>query len=456
MSNSCGLAAFWRESTHLPFLYLTRTLTTPVQRPQLQQTRQPASYPKRCPYSSFSQDEYESSLRQLIRRPGAPITGSTIQSSKGTGCTAMKGDGNTQPKDNPSSQESQEITNIFSSVMDTMSQISNPKYRVKTQQPLDLFRAGTRSVNDKLRNFQFTNIDPSSPHETKFAGVDLSVAAFAVAQKETRRICKEIDDAVADGRGDLGIWKICEEMIFPMLKQADLDDALPVRPAVKSSTDMFEDDDVSAGLDKGNNARCKQMDIHPDVPAVIVVGHVYPATLLHALRLLQNKFPMSPITTRLFESIRSHGRASFIVGSSKELFHELIDFRWRVYNDLPFIVALLKEMEENGVDFDKRTLELVEKIRQRGAREISKARYADGRARGSNIKIRSRRAGGGTSNSGTWWDSPVIQKSYRELTSWAKGMDAQIRDVKELEEKAQKIWSNKHQEWVYGDNRELS
>ncbi|EEQ30492.1 hypothetical protein McanMca71_002371 [Microsporum canis] len=449
MSSSRGLVSFWRESTHLPFLYLTQTLTTPVQRPQPYRHHQLASYPQRCPFSNSSRQEIRSHLGRRHTSFRGSTSSPTSRGVKAAGGLCVDHDEHIPPNDNLSNQENREITNIFTSVLSSMSEIHNPKSRKTFQRPLDtLTKSGIDrvNVNDKLHNFRFTEVDPSAPDEAKFAGIDLSVPAFAVAQKETKRICKEIDDAVLDGRGDLGIWKICENMIFPMLKQAGLDESQPPCSSVNHPTTTSLGDDVSGRLSTrpNGNGSYQSIHVHPDVPVVTVVRHVYPATLLHALRILQNKFPMSPLTTRLFESIRAHGRASLIMGSSKELFHELIDFRWRVYNDLPSIVSLLKEMEENGVDFDKRTLELVERIRQRGAREIMKTRQVDGRGRNSSIKGKNRRAGSGGSNTGgTWWDSPAIRKAYRELASWAKGMDAQIRDFKELEEKAQEIWSIK-------------
>ncbi|EFQ97428.1 hypothetical protein MGYG_00469 [Nannizzia gypsea CBS 118893] len=445
MSNSCSLVALCRESTHLPFLYLTRTLTAPVRRPQSNQPRRPAGYQERCLFSNSSRDELRSYPGRRHANPQASISTPTPRSSRTAGGFSVSHNGNTAPNGSHPAQDNREITNIFSSVLKTMSELNSSSNRQKLQQPLDTLsnsKLEKANMNDKLHNFQFTEVDPSSPDEAKFAGIDLSVAAFAVAETETKRICKKIDDAVVDGEGDLGIWKICENMIFPMLKQAGLDEMLPSRSTARlSGTGDSAAGDLSNCPDKNNNTPYQPIRVHPDIPIVTVVRHVYPATLLHALRILQNKFPMSPLTTRLFESIRSHGRASFIIGSSKELFHELIDFRWRVYNDLPSIVSLLKEMEENGIDFDKRTLELVERIRQRGAREILKARQFDGRNKISSIKSRSRRTG---SNAGvSWWDSPAIRKAYRELTSWAKGMDAQIREFKEFDDKAQELWSIK-------------
>ncbi|EGD84789.1 hypothetical protein H112_08504 [Trichophyton rubrum D6] len=440
-----GLVSLCREPTHLPFLYLTATLTAPVHRAQPNQPRLPAGNQQRCPFSNSSRHELRSYPGRRHAKSQAPISTPAPRNSRVTGRFSVPQNGNTSANDSSSAQDNREIKNIFSSVLKTMSELNSRSSRKKLQQPLNtLSNSGLEkaNVNDKLHNFQLTKVDPSSPDEAKFAGIDLSVAAFAVAQTETKRICKEIDDAVMDGKGDLGIWKVCENMIFPMLKQAGLDEIL----SSGSTASVSESGDNASGNlcnlpNKYNNTPCQPICVHPDIPIVTVVRHVYPATLLHALRILQNKFPMSPLTIRLFESIRSHGRASFVIGSSKELFHELIDFRWRVHNDLPSIVSLLKEMEENGIDFDKRTLELVERIRQRGARAILKARQSDGRNKNSSIKSRNRRTG---SNAGvSWWDSPAIRKAYRELTSWAKGMDAQIREFKELEEKAQELWSIK-------------
>ncbi|EGE00806.1 hypothetical protein TESG_08098 [Trichophyton tonsurans CBS 112818] len=445
MPNSRGLVSLCREPTHLPFLYLTRTLTAPVQWAQPNQPRLPAGNQQRCPFSNSSGHELRSYPGRRHANFQAPISTLVSRNSRVTGRFSVPHDGNTSANDSALAQDNREITNIFSSVLKTMSELNSRSSPKKLQPPLDtLSNSGLEkaNVNEKLHNFQFTKVDPSSPDEEKFAGIDLSVAAFAVAQTETRRICKEIDDAVVNGKGDLGIWKVCENMIFPMLKQAGLDEILSSRStaSVSGSGDSTLGD-LSNLPNKNNDTSCRPICVHPDIPIVTVVRHVYPATLLHALRVLQNKFPMSPLTTRLFESIRSHGRASFIIGSSKELFHELIDFCWRVYNDLPSIVSLLKEMEENGIDFDKRTLELVDRIRQRGARAILKARQSDGRNKNSSTKSRNRRTGSNAAVS--WWDSPAIRKAYRELTSWAKGMDAQIREFKELEEKAQELWGIK-------------
>ncbi|KAK2737233.1 hypothetical protein FQN57_000400 [Myotisia sp. PD_48] len=318
-----------------------------------------------------------------------------------------------------------------------------------------------------LHDFQLMGIDSTSPEEIKFAGVDLSVVALAISQRETGRICNSMDDAVAEGKCDLGIWKICEESVFPMLEQAKLNVAglearspsplrtpnllgltrnhRRARSQVAKTVSITTPETITSTDNIGTastiDTKSGPLNVHPEVPLVLVVTKVYPATLLHALRLLQNKFPMSPTTTRLFEAVRGHGPISFHIGASREFCHEVIDFRWRVYNDLPFIVSFLRDMERNSIDFDQRTLDLVEKISSRRHLETSMPSCSD--LRHPSIKNRNKPLGGGVKHS-AWWDSAIVRKAYTELMACTDMMKDNIQKEQKSEQQHRRFWKEKY------------
>ena len=172
-----------------------------------------------------------------------------------------------------------------------------------------------------------------------------------VVQRESEKIEMALQRAVDEGEGDSGVWKICEEHMFGMLTQLGvnggselIDDPSTAGRSVEL-TDIFK----SPSDDKGSQASSGILQIPPFVPTSPVVSALYSHLLLFTLRLLKTHFPNSPILSQIRPTIKSLGRASVVLGGSTSLYNELITFHWRVCDDLPAVVSLLREMEVTGL-----------------------------------------------------------------------------------------------------------
>jgi hypothetical protein len=278
-----------------------------------------------------------------------------------------------------------------------------------------------RKVFAKLRSFQADDTDKSSPQHAHLAGIRPERIVELVVRRESEKIDKELQGAISEGRGDIGIWRVCEDRIFGMLEHLGLkDDSNDLHPwfsgrrrkasrkLIKAVNDsnafgfqIFHQDNV-----KGDLSLVGPLDIPPAVPALPIVSAMYPDMLLRALRLLHTQFPMSQLTSQLLPAIKARGRTSFVLGASTALYNELISFRWCIYSDIPHVVSLLEEMEETGVGFDMDTFELIDKIRRQRKTErekLSARMQAEGRMTGA-----------------WWWDAEATRLAYRELAGSKK------------------------------------
>lgn len=471
------------DSIFLPFLYQTRTLTAPYRRTQRSSLLSQLSSRQPCQYStsqilysnsepSFGDHELSSSRQPTGSSDEVPsylkLRASRLSKHKRSGTSSRstlteaekrvfrqlsdsKNDkshgknssqGKTLRKSStiqaPGEQnEASEISSIFSSAVQDLNKAPSPVISAaevkqdearRIEQPDEpntpdretALESGQFSkIVSKLRAFRDSPVDGSSPENEQFSGIDPFPLAKLIAKRESIKICKELDDAVAEGKGDIGVWNVCENKIFGMLKLVDLENIASL-PDLKQ--DSIKQDIVHSqkrlptsspsghGLDGTRNKREpveseSPLDIPEHVPVVTVVSKVYPNTLLHAAELLHSNFPMSQYSNQLLDTVKAHGRASFVMGASVELCNELISFRWRVYSDLPYIVSLLEEMEEAGIEFNWDTLSIVDDIRKQ--RQMDK--YTT-------------RTQNGDSDSGTWWwDSEATRSSYKDLAGWGRG-----------------------------------
>ncbi|KAI1940002.1 hypothetical protein LOZ66_002437 [Ophidiomyces ophidiicola] len=296
-------------------------------------------------------------------------------------------------------------------------------------------------IFSKLRAFRDSNYGSSSPENEEFAGIHPFPLARLISKREAKKIYKELDDAIAEGKGDIGVWEICERKIFGMLQMVDLE-ALSPLAELRSNGGWQHDkftpksiiefpnnsyNDINAS--KKFNGKDAPLDIPEHVPIVPVVMKTYPYTLLYAAKLLCRHFPMSQYNIQFLDAVKARGRASFLIGASTQLCNELIAFRWHVYSDLPYIVSLLKDMEEAGIEFDRRTLSLVDEIR--------KSRQVD--------RDHSGVEGGDDEDGSWWWDSETTRTSYKNLVGWGRGkgwitrIRAQLKKNQIREKKAEEL-----------------
>ncbi|OAT03672.1 hypothetical protein BDBG_00364 [Blastomyces gilchristii SLH14081] len=201
--------------------------------------------------------------------------------------------------------------------------------------------------------------------------------AREVGNRAIKQISAELDDCISSGKGDIGIWDVCEEHIFAMLKLFSVEDevitsTMPrygtatqrMRRADKRNSQKHhaKTDMESEAASLNNSPSSNPLYIPPGIPRKPFVLHAFPATLLYALRLLHSHFPMSEITIQMHAAIKARGRIARLLASDTEIFNELISYHWHVHNNLPQVNSLLQEMEDNGATISSRTIELLDEI----------------------------------------------------------------------------------------------
>nr|KMM64698.1 hypothetical protein CPAG_01050 [Coccidioides posadasii RMSCC 3488] len=337
--------------------------------------------------------------------------------------------------------EKAEITSIFNSVVENLNQESPRTIQIanskKANDEMDSAATSGGKLHDiapdsaqfskvysKLRAFRDSVVDTSTPEGIQHAGIDPYLLAKLIAKRESSKICEELDNAVTNGKGDIGIWQVCEDKIFAMLGMLS-QESLASLPGFQDECNQgdghgqkrsaLNNGSEIIGSPKTTIKEASPLNIPDNVPIAPVVLHTYPTVLLHAAKLLHKHYPMSQFSTQLLDTVKAHGRLSFIMGVSASLCNEFISFRWRVYNDLPYVVSVLEEMEEAGIKFNRETLEILDKIRS--DRRVDKMRPGS----------QDDEQGDGT----WWWESEATRTSYKDLVGWGRGKVGWITRIRD-------------------------
>lgn len=230
-------------------------------------------------------------------------------------------------------------------------------------------------------------------------GVTVAEAIKLVVKREASKIEFALFEAIEDGKGDMGLWQVCKERIFTMLEllgeesPAEASDLRTNLPTTVDQSTTADKTDTSAKTPSSPSSEFVKV---PDgVPVPPVVAALYPKTLLIAFRLLKTHFPDSPLISQFRLTIKAH-RTSNILGSSTDLYDELIFFYWRDCTDLPAVVSLLHEMDLTGLVPSSKTRDLLYDITRQRKRDLAHHRMEE-------------------SSQVSWWRMPPNEKAYREL-----------------------------------------
>ena len=187
---------------------------------------------------------------------------------------------------------------------------------------------GTR-IERRLREFRDmqVNSEGRSPFE-------LGPLTAEVAERETKKICQAMDDCITSGKGDIGIWKICETHVFPMLnlvKPEELEGSLLTRSqvhealiqsfardkneqntkeAARSHTNVGlstpkQTDTIETNPSTHDSTSLPPIDIPPNVSTIAVLVAVYPEVLVYALQSLRKHYASSPFSAQLHDAVKS-------------------------------------------------------------------------------------------------------------------------------------------------------
>lgn len=498
---SRSYTAVTASNTIAPFLYQTRTLNAPLRYPF-----RPVKAHSRSPYSTQPGDDQngaddasadsappkpkESYLKrratnvQRNMRPNEPSKPRTAlrtmtkeekktfgdlleklnsmrkennNEAKPEGDVEVKGQDETltrRPISDEDQREMAQISDIFDAVLKD----------IRRKRP-NLEKLGpTGSQVDKP--LQLANSEDKELDSWMDQNMPTQGAVRQVKRREEQKIEAALRDAVADGRGDVGVWEVCKERIFSMLKYLGEAQGLhpehlpppdPAFPALVGPKTPGDNEPVSKETqpakektpendqmalvatqpkpknpdeelidDLLNSNKTKAMsgplDLPPFVPVEAVVGLLYPHMLLVAFRILKENFPKSPLISQFRSTIKAHGRVSTVIGSSIGLYNDLLYFYWRGCSDLPSIISVLEEMSLTGVEPNHKTVTMLDSIIDQRERDL---RY-----------YQKRQNAGKPVPKVPWWELAPNRKAMRQIMGshgWAAQMRERFRHQRQRE-----------------------
>lgn len=231
--------------------------------------------------------------------------------------------------------------------------------------------------------------------------VSVSKAIQIVVERESEHIEFALFQAVEEGKGDMGVWEVCQERVFSMLHHLD---KKMLAEVLNVDLETVEQPETPAPRPLG------PLRIPPVVPASPVVAALYPQTLLIAFRLLKTHFPRSPLISQFHSTIKEHGRISSLLGASSGLYDELIYYYWRGCKDLPAVTAILREMNQLGVSPSTKSRGLLTGIIIRQRRDLEAHQRSP-------------------SEKQFFWDLPSNREAFEELTrkdGWMDKIEATV------------------------------
>ncbi|PYH46815.1 uncharacterized protein BP01DRAFT_355217 [Aspergillus saccharolyticus JOP 1030-1] len=342
-------------------------------------------------------------------------------------------------------------------------------------------------IETRMRSGDFVNAQLADWVERRL--VTSEQAVEAVVLRESRVIEAEMQRSVRKISGDRKIWKTCRETIFPLVRVLEEDLGMGVAPDNADQADEMEVQDSQSGemvlipeesssasveeqaqgpeqaviesqeaetpanedeevqqevvveeQEKEDemtvNERIKQaggkykLTVPAGVPVSSVVAELYPKMLLAAFRLLNLHFPMSSLIGQFRATIRLMGPTSAMLGGSTGLYNDLIYFYWRGCQDLPAVVALMREMEVTGVEPDARTVRILSSINTQRTRDLK----THWQRHVSSLPARKDPSEKVHVGRETWWDLAPNRKAYWILC----GKDGYVDKLKARYEELQR------------------
>ncbi|CAI7576474.1 unnamed protein product [Penicillium viridicatum] len=259
--------------------------------------------------------------------------------------------------------------------------------------------------NQGPKRIYLRDLGYSEPATASAAEVTVSLrrAIEIVVKAESEHIEFALFQAVEDGKGDMGVWEVCKERIFSMLRHLD----------EKSLVEASDPDSLST-IDQPEPSTRPSGPLR--VPAVVpiapVVVSLYPKVLLIAFRLLKTHFRDSPLIPQFRSTIKEYGRISSFLGASSGLYDELIHYHWRVCKDLPAVVSILREMNQLGINPSGKSRGMLTGLIIRHARDLEAHRKSP-------------------NGKDFFWDLPSNKEAFDELTrkdGWMDQIEARSED----------------------------
>ncbi|RAL03747.1 uncharacterized protein BO80DRAFT_500064 [Aspergillus ibericus CBS 121593] len=420
------------RNSPVPFLYQTRTLTgaslSSLRHTQHYSTsntaadeaEEPQDEKPRAPRRSYIRQRAAAVTPQpTTTKPTTPQKPLTMTSSEkqifgnlleqlGTERRSQTQPEPTTPGAKPTLREEEmdemsQISAIFDSVLQDMKEKRKraEARAAERQSEATAMRASTE-IEEKLQTGEYTDEEMAEMISSQKISIDRAIEA--VVMRESVKIEAALWEAIDENKGDTGIWEVCKDRIFNILRH--FDEEKKGLLGVKG--------DIA-----GDEAPRTPLAIPSCVPVEPVVTELYPKMLLVAFKMLNLHHPDSQLISQFRATIKSMGRASAVLGGSTGLYNEFIYFYWRGCHDLPGVVSLLRDMEVTGVEPNRRTCSLLGSIKNQREHDLR-------------THWRKARLEGQRSTREPWWDLAPNRKAVRELfgpEGWQEKLEHRMREI---------------------------
>ncbi|KAJ5736400.1 uncharacterized protein N7483_001525 [Penicillium malachiteum] len=313
---------------------------------------------------------------------------------------------NKQQTDHAQTEESETITH-FESILGTTTHGASQKHGSESKRKETPIKDRDKP-RDEEEGIHLSELGFTTPgsRTTVDPIVPMKAAIHMVVQRELRKIEAELFQAMEDQKSDSAVWKVCKERIFTIPDH--------VGGATSSSSSDLDGVPNEHQVDQSNSGEVFSgpLNIPAAVPAGLVVAKLYPRLLVVAFRVLSTHFPESPLIGQFRTAVRANGRTSAFLGTSSQLYEELMTFSWYTCNDLPAVVSSLQDMEIAGLDTNRRVRKLLRDIVDQREHDLD-----------SPDQVRDR----------SFWDAPPNQQAFEELAGpggWLETISSRMKQQK--------------------------
>ncbi|KAF2455383.1 hypothetical protein BDY21DRAFT_365586 [Lineolata rhizophorae] len=259
--------------------------------------------------------------------------------------------------------------------------------------PDSLQRMATRAMERmRARGAEERPEGPEAPPRgpaTAAADVEAADPMKEMREAEYARVERLLDAAPTDAH----LWLVLEREVFSRIRRLDLDGEAARQErrkekerrrrerrrrkkqgeAVEATDEAGREEAAPASPAPAAGGDADSQLLHD----LALIGPSYPTLLLLAIRLLRQRFPSSSLPLSVLPTIKLLGRPAYMLGVSTLLYNEVLAVTWMRRADYAAVDELLRDMDGAGLEFDTRTLGLLDLVR-RWDRDVVNGRFGDG------------------------------------------------------------------------------
>ena len=441
---SCWRLTRQPSGTLVPFLYQTRTVTSTFAGPKKPWPRQ--SYlncisPRRNAYKNAFLQILEGSTRErLSLRPSLPPAESTLTGSERAVFDriykSLLDTKNTNSLHALTSDEELDLElgslpsnvsleTIFKDATSTREdRVKKPKDETQlfVEQDVNLLQAPLPSMRrDALLIQKLDSESDTSSVVIRHSRKRLPRQGSSIKQARIQNAMSRFDSRFSLVETDVEVWHVLESEAFAKMRALTAHLDAEVQKETLSNAEQLTQSNPSSDLDL----------------LLPLLQAVYGPCLLKAQRFLRINFPHSPYTLALLPAIKALGPISYVLGTSTELYNELLFVRWKHYRDLHGCADLLAEMLSRGILIDGRTMAVWRDADRTRTEEKSKSEERETMPNGDAEAVnKTWRDGTVNPLGGMWW---LLQGSQSAWNSWSELRKESLMRWKEEIERRQKV-----------------